>query len=176
MPAQTEEPIAPNELLPLRTGLDPMEAQVMKSVLASEGIECFLSNENMGTLGYGVRIDLLVKAVDKVRAELALRKVAVLPRRAHALPPSVDEDDIACPQCGSTRVGIHTGPVPTMIPGLKTKQKPGERWRHCIECGTYYPEGARRHFDSFFLAIMWGATLAGATLGLMWLIRWLRWL
>jgi DNA-directed RNA polymerase subunit RPC12/RpoP len=164
-----------NRLVPVRTGLDQADAQLLRSLLDANGVQVFVSHENMGSLGYGVRADIMVRAIDKVRADAVLAKVATLPRSA--IPVRLDEggEEIACRHCGSERVHPYEGAVPTLIPGLRLAARRDERWYHCLQCDSYFRD-RRSKFAGIPIALMWGATLAVLTLFVIWLIEFLRWL
>lgn len=164
-----------NRLIAIRTGLDASDAQLLKSLLDANGVEVYLSNENMGSLGYGVRTDIMVRAIDKVRADAVLTKIATMPRCA--IPTRLDEDgeEIACRHCGSERVHPFEGEVPTIIPGIRLKADKAEGWYHCLQCDSYFKNSLSR-LASIPVAMMWGGALAGLTLFIIWLIEFLRWL
>jgi len=164
-----------NRLIPVRTGLSASDAQLLKSVLNANGVDVFLTNENMGSMNIGLRTDVMVRAIDKVRVDAVLNKVATMPRCQ--LPNRLDDDgeEIACRHCGSERVHPFEGAVPTIIPGIKLKATRGERWYHCLQCDSYFKNSLSRT-ASFPLALLWGGVLAALTLLIIWLIEFLRWL
>lgn len=164
-----------NRLISIRSGLSGPDAQLLKSVLNANGVEVFLSNENMGTMNIGLRTDVMVRAIDKVRADSVLDKVATMPRCA--LPTRLDEDgeEIACRHCGSERVHPFEGAVPTLIPGIKLSAAKGQHWYHCLQCDSYFKNSLSR-LAGIPIALMWGGTLAALTLFVIWLIEFLRWL
>jgi len=77
------------------------EAHLIKGKLNNEGIECFLTNENItnlmphynNMLGSGVQI--IVNEVDLIAARKIIKD---------KLAP--DNDIIVCPYCGSTDIGL----------------------------------------------------------------------
>lgn len=164
-----------NRLIPLRTGLDPADAQLLKSVLNANGVEVFLNGEHMGSLGYAVRTDIMVRAIDKVRADSVIDKIATMPRCQ--IPRHVDEDgeERACSQCGSTRVRPYVGEVPTIVPGIRLAAQAGEEWFHCLQCDSYYQD-KRSRYAALPFALMWSALVGVFGYALYWVIDWLKWL
>ncbi|MCJ9427662.1 putative signal transducing protein [Kordiimonas marina] len=166
-----------NRLVALRTGLEGADAQLLRSLLESKGLQVFLVNESAvsGMTGHAVSVDLYVRAVDKPKADAILGNVVTLPRAMQ--PHRFDEDgeELSCHHCGSTRVHPYEGKVPTLIPGLKLQSGKNERWYHCLQCDSYYEEG-RKRFSGWPIAVMWAAVLGLASLGLMWVINFLRFL
>ena len=147
----------------------------MKSLLTANGVEVFLTSENMGALNYAVRGDIMIRAIDKVRAEAVLKKVAAIPRCQ--LPTHFDEDgeERACSHCSSTRVHSFVGEVPTIIPGIRIAAVPGAGWYHCLQCDSHFRD-QRPRFSGLPIALMWSAALGGAGFALYWLIDWIKWL
>jgi len=164
-----------NRLVPLRRGLTTADAQLMRSLLTANGLQVFVNSENMGALNYAVGTDVMVRAVDKGRAEDVLKKVAAIPRCQ--LPTHFDEDgeERACAHCGSTHVHAFVGEVPTFIPGVRLAASAGEGWYHCLQCDSHYREQKSR-FSGMPVALMWGGFLGGAGFALYWVIDWLKWL
>ena len=126
------------------------QAEMIKSALTTEGIQCFVHDENMGsTFGYTAAIDYIKI---KVRTEDALKGRGVLgisavnpedqPGANLLLPP--------CPKCGSRK--IYQKPRTTLfyvfsalllfIPNLITKKNYKctdcqEQWRSTIPASHY---------------------------------------
>lgn len=161
----------------LRGSLDTGDALVLKSALEGNGIPAFLHNENMAGIGMGavIRVDLLVRNRDKVAAERALANVINLPRADGDRILDSDGEEIACTQCGSSRIRAYTGDVPSIIPFLAPKARPADKWYHCLQCNHYFQIGFER-FSSLKMAIFWGLTLGVITLLVIWFIQWLKWL
>jgi len=164
-----------NRLVPLRREMEPADAQLMRSLLTANGIEVFLNGENMGSLNYVVRTDIMIRAIDKVRAESVLKKVSAIPRRQ--LPSHFDGDgeERACAQCGSTQIHPYVGEVPTIIPGIRLSAGAGEGWYHCLQCDSHYRDQPTR-FSGMPIALMWGGFLGASGFALYWIIDWLKWL
>lgn len=164
-----------NRLIPLRTGLETADAQLLKSVLNANGVEVFLNGENMSSLNFVVRTDIMVRAIDKVRADAVIDKIATMPRCQ--IPRHTDEDgeERACAHCGSTRVHPYVGEVPTIIPGIRLAAEQGAGWFHCLQCDSHYRD-KRSQFSGMPFAMMWSAALGGFGFGLYWFIDWIKWL
>lgn len=164
-----------NRLIPLRTGLDAGDAQMLKSVLNANGVEVFLNGANMASLNYAVRTDIMVRAIDKVCADAVIEKISTMPRCQ--IPRHMDEDgeERACAQCGSTHVRPFIGEVPTVIPGIRLAAEPGTDWFHCMQCDSHYRD-RRSSFAGLPIALMWSVFLGSFGFGLYWFIDWLRWL
>ncbi|MBL4788930.1 MAG: hypothetical protein JKY60_07735 [Kordiimonadaceae bacterium] len=164
-----------NKLVPLRKGLETSDAQLLRSLLNANDIEVFLNSENMSGLHCVVQTDVMIRVIDKVRADSVLKKVATLPRCA--LPRHFDEDgeERACTQCGSTQVHPFVGEVQTFIPGIRLAARKGDSWFHCLQCDTHYQDKHSR-FAGMPIALMWSASLGGFVFALYWFFDWLRWL
>lgn len=167
----TSETSQLDSLVTLRSALMRDKAHILKTTLESYGIPAFLASENMGSLMYGVATDLLVRRGDLPRAQSLLENVSAL-----NLPDrNDDEDGVHCPSCGSSRVVVHTGTVPSILPGITWRAPAEDGWMHCFECKSYWREGGRR-FSSLPLALLWGLSLGGLSLVLISIIEWLRWI
>jgi len=164
-----------NRLIPLRTGLDTGDAQLLKSVLNANGVEVFLNGENMSSLNYVVRTDIMIRAIDKVRADAVIEKIATMPRCQ--IPRHIDEDgeERSCSQCGSTRVHPFAGEVPTFFPGIRVEARKEDGWFHCLQCDSHYKD-KRSQFAGMPFALMWSVLLGSFGFALYWFIDWLRWL
>lgn len=91
------------KLITLRTFDNATTAHIQKSRLESEGIECYLFDENMSTLNLAYvialgGIKLNIKSTDIEKAECILKEI----EETHI----TDEDDkiISCPNCSSTEL------------------------------------------------------------------------
>lgn len=164
-----------NKLVPIRTGLDRSQADLLKANLEGHGVPAFLANENIGSLNFVVHTDLLVRAKNWKDAEQLLSKIDAIPASRFSKRFDPDGEEYACQHCGSMRVHPFVGEVPTWLPGLKLKAVPEQTWFHCMECDSYYRE-KRSSFISFPIAMMWSLTLGAFVLGLYFLIQWLRFL
>jgi hypothetical protein len=88
--------------------IDPIKANVVKGLLDSYGIECFLSDENMVTLNAmysqaigGVKLNVFEKDIDRINTLLKAENIET------ETFPSGEKDEIGmvCPKCNSTNVG-----------------------------------------------------------------------
>lgn len=167
-----------NRLVPLRTYLDAPQAQMLKTYLDSQGILVFLNAEHVAAMNEGLKTDILIREIDKVRAEAALKNIEIMScHQKHQLldGETLEDDAPSCRQCGAMDIRAFEGEVPTFIPGIRIAAPAEDRWMHCMQCDSYYREGKRR-FSSISVAMMWAATLGVAALSLYWFITWLRWL
>ena len=90
-------------LVTVKTFDNPMDAHLLRSKLESEGVHCFLFDENIVglnplynvTVG-GIKLKINEDDVDKVKVILAEIENT----------PHTDEEDvvISCPKCGSTNI------------------------------------------------------------------------
>ncbi len=160
-----------DRLIAYRRDMEIAEAQLLKSLLEANGVPTFLAHENMATFTPAVRTDLMIRYIDRVRADSALENVEPLKfNRADFGDP----DEPACRQCGSMHVHSYVGAVPTLMPGVKIAADPRDQWMHCMQCDSYYREG-RRRFTSVGIAFSWAATMGLLTLAIILFFRWLSW-
>ncbi|UTW54926.1 DUF2007 domain-containing protein [Kordiimonas sp. SCSIO 12610] len=167
-----------NRLVPLRTYLDTPQAQMLKTYLDAQGIMVFLNAEHVSAMNEGLKTDILIREIDKVRAEAALKDIEVLScHQRHKLQDgeALDDEPPSCRQCGAMDIHAFEGEVPTFIPGIRIATHAEDVWVHCHQCDSYYREGKRR-FSSVSVAFMWAVTLGAAALSIYWLITWIRWL
>jgi hypothetical protein len=134
------------ELVTVAQYRDASEAIVVRALLESEGIPCFLQDENL------VRMDWLwSNLIGGMRLKvLSTDEVAARSLLAQPLPnPLVLEDgqefeQPTCPQCGATEVELHDRMLKpaaatlllTGIPLLRNLGRP-EDWR-CLKCGCLW--------------------------------------
>lgn len=164
-----------DQLITLRSGLDPAPAQLLKSTLESHGVPAYVVHDNMAALQPGVRAELLVREGDKERAESLLRDVHTLPQRPKLTSNTGVILDLACSQCGSSQVEPYSGEVPTFIPGVRMEARSEDGWYHCRTCGSYTRDKPTR-YQSLPMGFIWALFMAGLTLAVIWLINTLRWL
>ncbi|MBK7213061.1 MAG: DUF2007 domain-containing protein [Bacteroidales bacterium] len=89
-------------IIRLTTCASSIEANMLQGLLANEGIESFLTNENFttlmpgfnGMLGSGVQV--MIEETDFERASKLIQE-------------EVQEDEIRCPECNSTNVSFGLG-------------------------------------------------------------------
>lgn len=96
-----------NKIVVFQTFLDPMQANIIKGLLVSYGIECFLSDENIVTLNPlysnavgGVKLHVFERDVEQIHEILQAQNL--LPKSD--LPDSSEQINIVCPECHSTNV------------------------------------------------------------------------
>lgn len=164
-----------DQLVMLRPGLDPHDADLIKSVLDGEGIHAFVMESGVRVSGYQAIVDVMVKASDNAEATKILEKISLMPRCAIPVRRDEDGEEYACKQCGSVRVHPFEGEVPTFFPGIKIAAKKADNWFHCMQCDSHYRE-VRSHLSGMPIALAWGAALGGFSIGLYMVIDWLRWL
>lgn len=87
--------------------IDPIHANIVKGLLDSYGIECFLSDENMVTLNAlyspavgGVKLHVFEKDIDRINAILQSQNVLDEPEIA----AGKDDNKVLCPVCQSGNV------------------------------------------------------------------------
>ena len=87
---------------------DPINANIIKGLLNSYGIECFLSDENMVTLNLmfsqavgGVKLNVFEKDIHQIKAILQSQNIQNEPY----IDTKKEEDKIYCPECNSGNVG-----------------------------------------------------------------------
>jgi hypothetical protein len=88
---------------------DPINANIVKGLLNSYGIECFLSDENMSTLYSqyspaigGVKLHVFEKDIDQINTLLKAENID----SDTSLAVEKDESGIICPNCKSTNVSF----------------------------------------------------------------------
>jgi len=87
--------------------IDPINANIVKGLLDSYGIECFLSDENMVTLNAmysaavgGVKLHVFVKDIDRITAILQSQNIL----DKTEIAAEKDDSMILCPVCHSDNV------------------------------------------------------------------------
>jgi hypothetical protein len=96
-----------DKIVVYQTFTDPNEAHIVKGLLDSYGIECFLSDENIVTLNAlysnavgGVKLNVFEKDVDRIESIL---KSENAPNEA-AVSNGKESGEMSCPKCHSTNV------------------------------------------------------------------------
>jgi hypothetical protein len=139
-----------DKIVVYQTFIDPNNAHIIKGLLGSYGIECFLSDENMVTLNAmyssavgGVKLNVFEKDIDRISAIL---------ESENATPENATENDseeskIACPKCHSTNVafggsikrkfGLSTALLFSLITSFFLMAYPFNmrKVHHCFDCG-----------------------------------------
>jgi hypothetical protein len=87
---------------------DPINANIVKGLLGSYGIECFLTDENMSTLYSqyspaigGVKLNVFEKDIDRINSLLSAENL----EPEAGFSGEKDEKGMICPECKSTNVG-----------------------------------------------------------------------
>lgn len=87
-----------------QTFTDPINANMVKGLLHSYGIECFLSDENTVTLNAmysaavgGVKLNVFEKDIDRINTIIESENIRAVP----ALANEKDADKVVCPKCNS---------------------------------------------------------------------------
>lgn len=96
-----------DKIVVYQTFTDPNEAHIVKGLLDSYGIECFLSDENIVTLNAlysnavgGVKLNVFEKDADRIESILNSENT---PNDPDALNDK-KSGEISCPRCHSTNV------------------------------------------------------------------------
>lgn len=89
--------------------IDPINANIVKGLLDSYGIECFLSDENMVTLNAmyssavgGVKLHVFEKDINRISDILKSQNI----EPETVFSNEKENGNIACPNCKSTNVGF----------------------------------------------------------------------
>ncbi len=93
-------------IIVFETYTDPIKANIIKGLLESYGIECFLADENMSGLYApftpaigGVKLNVFEKDIAQIEAILSSENSGT-----DNLGTQNDEDQISCPNCHSVNV------------------------------------------------------------------------
>jgi len=96
-----------DKIVVYETFLDPINAHIVKGLLNSYGIECFLTDELMVTLHVaynaaigGVKLHVFEKDVDRIQDILKSENSAPEPGQS----VEGNDSEISCPNCHSTNV------------------------------------------------------------------------
>ena len=86
---------------------DPIKANIIKGLLDSYGIECFLSDENMATIYSqyspaigGVKLNVFEKDLDRINEIMKAENI-----EPELASEEKSEPGIICPECKSSNVG-----------------------------------------------------------------------
>jgi hypothetical protein len=97
-----------NRIVVYETFTDPINANIVKGLLDSYGIECFLSDENMVTLNAmyssavgGVKLNVFEKDTGRITTLLESEN---LPGEPEMNSGTAGEDKVFCPECHSVNV------------------------------------------------------------------------
>lgn len=145
-----------DKIVVYETFTDPINAHIVKGLLDSYGIECFLSDENMVTLNAmyssavgGVKLNAFEKDIYRISAILESEN------RIHesAHESEKDEIKIICPKCNSANVafggsikqkfGLSTALIFSMIISFLMMVYPFKmrKVHHCFDCGHEFKKG-----------------------------------
>jgi len=139
-----------DKIVVYETFTDPINAHIVKGLLDSYGIECFLSDEIMVTLNAmyssavgGVKLNAFEKDIYRISAILKSENID------QESPPEIvkDESKIKCPKCNSANVsfggsvkqkfGLSTALIFSMIISFLMMAYPFRmrKVHHCFDCG-----------------------------------------
>ncbi|HZF08805.1 MAG TPA: DUF2007 domain-containing protein [Thermoanaerobaculia bacterium] len=138
----------PDRLVTVETFTTPWEAQLARARLESEGIDCRITDENLGRLGLSNAIGgvkLLVFEEDLVQAAELLRREARLPEIY-----LVTEEEVLsprCPGCNSDNLSLERWSRWLLVGSLLLLRFPllipRKRWK-CRHCGGEWRENEIR--------------------------------
>ncbi|HEX7585323.1 MAG TPA: DUF2007 domain-containing protein, partial [Prolixibacteraceae bacterium] len=96
-----------DKIVVYETFMDPINANIVKGLLDSYGIECFLSDENIVNLNAlysqavgGVKLNVFEKDIDRISAILRSENIP----SETVLPGEVEKSKVVCPNCQSDNV------------------------------------------------------------------------
>jgi hypothetical protein len=88
--------------------IDPINANIVKGLLDSYGIECFLTDENMSTLYSqyspaigGVKLNVFEKDIERINSLLSAENM----EPETCISSEKEENGTLCPKCNSINVG-----------------------------------------------------------------------
>lgn len=97
-----------DKIVVYETFTDPINANIVKGLLESYGIECFLADENIVTLNLmysqavgGVKLNVFEKDIHQINAILQSQNSQDEP----ALATKKEDEKVICPKCHSANVG-----------------------------------------------------------------------
>ncbi len=100
--------MSPDRIIVFETFADPIQANIVKGLLESYGIECFLTDENVVTLNAlyanavgGVKLNVFEKDVDRISAILASENIV---SSEQVSAEEKKADNVICPKCHSSNV------------------------------------------------------------------------
>ena len=98
--------MSPDIIVVYQSYMDPIYANIVKGLLDSYGIECFLTDENMSTLYSqyspaigGVKLNVFEKDIDRINTLLKAENMQ--PGTNHS--SEKEEIGMICPNCHSVR-------------------------------------------------------------------------
>ena len=97
-----------DKIVVYETFMDPINANIVKGLLDSYGIECFLSDENMVTLNLmysqalgGVKLNVYEKDIEQINTLLMAENI----EPDTSLSGDREKTGTICPECNSANVG-----------------------------------------------------------------------
>ena len=123
----------------IQTFYDSFEAQLFANELTTQGIECYLLNQNVSVLGpYSgfSQVELQVREQDVVEAKRVLTAFGgeAEKEQRDASPEEADDGEPRCPQCGSYRVVQASRPWPGLMKFLFGPTEESEPAVECLRC------------------------------------------
>lgn len=139
-----------DKIVVYKTFTDPNNAHIVKGLLDSYGIECFLSDENIVTLNAmyssavgGVKLNVFEKDLNRISAILESENVT----EEETTESEIEESKITCPICHSANVafggsvkrkfGLSTVVIFSVITSFLLMVYPFSLRKayHCFDCG-----------------------------------------
>ena len=139
-----------DKIVVYKTFTDPNNAHIVKGLLDSYGIECFLSDENIVTMNAmyssavgGVKLNVFEKDLNRISAILESENVT----EEEITESEKEESKITCPICHSANVafggsikqkfGLSTTLIFSMIVSFLMMVYPFKMRKayHCFDCG-----------------------------------------
>lgn len=134
-----------DRIIIFQTFSDPIQANIIKGLLVSYGIECFLSDENIVTLNPlysnalgGVKLHVFERDVEQINEILQAQNLLPKPDS----PIASEQDQVICPECHSTNVSYggsvrrKFGYLDALVPILLMVYPFSMRKvYHCFDCG-----------------------------------------
>lgn len=139
-----------DKIVVYETFIDPINANIVKGLLDSYGIECFLTDENMVTLNAmyssavgGVKLNVFEKDIYRISSILESENMD----QEVATESVNDESKIKCPKCNSANVafggsvkrkfGFSVALIFSIITSLFLMVYPFKmrKVHHCFDCG-----------------------------------------
>jgi DNA-directed RNA polymerase subunit RPC12/RpoP len=139
-----------DKIVVYKTFIDPNNAHIVKGLLDSYGIECFLSDENMVTLNAmyssavgGVKLNVFEKDLNRISAILESENMT----EEETTESEKEESEITCPICHSANIafggsvkrkfGLSTVVIFSVITSFLLMVYPFSLRKvyHCFDCG-----------------------------------------
>lgn len=146
-----------DKIVVYETFMDPINANIVKGLLDSYGIECFLSDENMVTLNAmyssavgGVKLHVFEKDIEKINNLLKSQNI----EPETEFPNEKEGENVVCPNCKSTNVsfgsslkkkfGLWNAVIFSVISVLAFISYPltSRRVYHCFDCNHEFKKNS----------------------------------